>query len=77
MFMIFIILIGSSFMQSYTPLFFKKILDKLEKQNDATAFIIIYCLAFRSGNILLKNLQELLFAPFSAFCECETGLMLF
>ena len=56
MFMIFIILIGSSFMQSYTPLFFKKILDKLEKQNDATTFIIIYCLAFRSGNILLKNL---------------------
>ena len=78
MFFIFIILIGSSFLQSYTPYYFKKILDKLEhKKDDAYLYIIIYCLAFRTGTIFLKNLQDLLFAPFASFCECETGLMLF
>ncbi len=52
---------------------FKSLLDKVDKHEDALVYILLYCIAFRSGSVLLNNIKDLLYAPFSAYCEYKIG----
>jgi hypothetical protein len=53
---------------------FKFLLEKVNDSEDALIYILLYCIVFRSGSVLLNNLKDLLYAPFSAYCEYKIGI---
>lgn len=62
----FVFLILTTILISFTPIFFKKILDKIDLHHDATVNILIYGICFKLGSIISQNIRDILFAYFSS-----------